>query len=181
MRIIAGEKRGQTILAPKGIQTRPTSNRVREALFSILQARVYGANILDLFSGSGAVALEALSRGARHAVCVDNAPQALKVLQENIHKLGYSRQLDAVYGSCPAVFKRLSGPFDMVFMDPPYGKGLAEEALLHLKGQSGLLSPDALIIVEHEEPLSFVEGFSVMDERKYGRAILTFYQRSEDE
>jgi 16S rRNA (guanine966-N2)-methyltransferase len=175
VRIAGGEFRGRPLAVPP--QARPTEGRVREALFSIWQERVGGARLLDLFSGSGVVALEALGRGALETVCVDQSPQALRTLQENAARLGVS-----VHGrrlTLPEGLDRLreSGPFDLIFVDPPYA---FPDYLGLLAGIAPLLRPEGEVAVEHASrtELPAEAGPLVrVGARSYGESALGFYRR----
>lgn len=148
MRIIAGRFRGRPLKTLKGEQTRPTSGLVRGALFSILGDRVEGARILDLYAGSGAIALEALSRGAREAVLVERSSDALKTLEINVKALGAEGVVRVLRSEVLKALPKLDGPFDLIFADPPYHCGelsaLLEGVLAH-----ALLAPGGTIVLEH--------------------------------
>ncbi len=173
MRIIAGAWRGRPLLAPRGQATRPTADRVREALFSMLQSRLgsfEGLEVADLFAGTGALGLEALSRGAARCTFVEQDRQAAEILRANIAKLGAAdradvRTLDAT--------RFTSGPFHLLFLDPPYDSGLGAKALANLLAASAL-APGALISLEtsRKEDVA-VPGLAVENERSYGKAKLT--------
>jgi len=178
MRIIAGRYRGHPIAAPAGRTARPTTDRVREALFSILGSRVEDAAVLDLFAGSGALGLEALSRGAARAVFVDGSARALAALRRNIQRLDV-RTARVLRGRVAEILPRLARDgeaFDLVFLDPPYGKGLAGETLARL-GRGDLLRPGARLVAEHEANAAppSGEGLTVQDTRRYGDTALSFY------
>lgn len=178
VRITGGELRGRGVAVPPG--ARPTEGRVREALFSIWSGRLDGARFLDLFAGSGVVALEALSRGALAAVAVDDDPRAVRALEANAARLG-ERLLQIRRLSLPDGLARLaeqgSGPFDLVFADPPYDFGSYEELL---RGLPPLLAADAEIAVEHssrrELPLE-AGPLTRVDVRRYGESAVSFYRR----
>ncbi len=182
MRIVGGTFKGRALAAPAGRATRPTSDRAREALFNILahaewSPGVEGRRVLDLFAGSGALGFEALSRGAAFALFVDTDEAARGAIRENIEALGLfgvtrlHRRSATDLGLKPA---GLGAPFDLVFLDPPYGKGLGEQALARLEdGQ--WIGPDALIVFEcgaDEAPQT--PGFAMLDERTYGAAKILF-------
>ena len=179
MRVIAGRHRGRTLRAPPGRAVRPTSDRAREALFNILERGeppLRGARFLDLVAGTGAAALEALSRGAARAVLVDDDPAALASARANVERLGEAAharllRLDATrLGHAPP-----EGPFDIAFLDPPYGAGLAAPALASaLRG--GWLAPGARVVAELAagEPFVPPAGLATEDERRYGAARLVF-------
>lgn len=176
MRIIAGQHRGLSLASVgKGdaaAHLRPTPDRVRESLFNVLMGygMPQGARVLDLFAGTGALGLEALSRGATHATFVDNGRVAQRLIRENLAKA--RRTDDATLLTCTA--DRLPPapePCDLIFLDPPYGKGLGEAALLAAKTQ-GWLSDDALIVWEEATPQS-AAGFTQQDNRRYGDTYIT--------
>ena len=132
MRIIAGSARGRTIEAPKGRDTRPTLDRVREAMFGMIQFDVEEASVLDLFAGSGALGLEALSRGADHAVFCDIGRAACAVVERNLSSLGFSENADVYCSDCFSLIQRLSSlgkRFSLILIDPPYRSGLYEKVL----------------------------------------------------
>lgn len=172
MRIISGQWRGRTIAAPTGQATRPTSDRAREGLFSMLASRVgnlEGLQVADLFAGSGALGLEALSRGAAFCTFAENDRNALDTLKSNIAKLGAGDRSD-VRAQLVEHLGPASSPFDLVLMDPPYGAGLAQKALDRLS-LSGLLAPGAWISVElHGEALVLPPTLESIAERRFGKA-----------
>lgn len=184
MRIISGKFRGRRLLSVPGLRTRPTSDRVRENLFNILARHPVEANVLDLFAGTGALGIEALSRGARSAVFVENVPAALKILHANVEALslgGQTKILSWDIGrnlDCLLAFPRT---FDLVFMDPPYRKEWIVPTLQALL-QSGSLTEEALVVVEHAaaEPMpASIAGLRRIDERRYGATRLTFLSPSD--
>jgi len=172
MRIVGGALRGRTLAAPKSQSIRPTADRLRESLFNIL-AHAYGdpvsgARVLDLFAGTGALGLEALSRGAAFALFIDDGAEARALIRENVAALGL--------GGVSHIFRRDATrlgqaqpvePFSLVFLDPPYGKGLAEKALESAR-DGGWLTPDALIVVEETAGVfKAPEGFEQLERRGY--------------
>ena len=175
MRIIAGQWRGRPLVAPKGTDTRPTADRTREALFSMLVSRLgsfEGLRVLDLFAGSGALGLEALSRGAAHCTFVEQDSAAVDALRNNIAKLGAGPQSDVRAQSVTALGPA-PAPYDLVLLDPPYGSGagvVALERCLRL----GWIAPGALVSVETAKGEAVeVAGFDRDVERVHGRAMLT--------
>lgn len=182
MRIIAGQARGRALMAPKGMDTRPTLDRVRESLFSILAPELPGARVLDLFAGSGALGLEAISRGADAAVFVDSARAAQEAVARNIEALGMAGQARLLRCDWRAALRRLGaedGAFDLVFLDPPYRLPGAAEMLAALR-DSGLLAPDALVVYEHDRLLPpDAPGWRTQDVRRYGDTAITFMRRNE--
>jgi 16S rRNA (guanine966-N2)-methyltransferase len=180
VRIVGGRWRGRTLKGPSSDDIRPTSDRLRETLFNILQHGygdpVAGARVLDLFAGTGALGLEALSRGAAFALLVDDGTAARGIIRENVEALGA--------GGTSRLFRRDAtrmgpvgqiGPFAVVFCDPPYGKDLAPKALAAC-AQGGWLIPDALVIVEEEQgaTIELPEGFETIERRNYGETTVLF-------
>ncbi len=172
MRIVAGKWRGRTLRAPKGQAARPTQDRVREAVFDILGGRVAGTAVLDLFAGTGAMALEALSRGAASAVLVEADPRVFDVLMRNVESLG-AGGADALlsdYRQALRVLRARGKRFDLVFLDPPYGKGLGSAAAGALV-RAGLVGPGAAIVAEEAVRLPddpFPPGWETTVDRRYG-------------
>jgi 16S rRNA (guanine966-N2)-methyltransferase len=173
MRVVGGSLRGRTLAAPKSPTIRPTADRLREALFNILvhayDNPIAGARVLDLFAGTGALGIEALSRGAAFTLFVDDGAEARALLRENVATLGL--------GGVSRIFRRDAtklgpahpvDPFSLAFLDPPYGKGLAEQALASARA-GGWLVPDALIVVEEAKKSAFAapEGFAEIERRGY--------------
>lgn len=173
MRIIAGAWRGRTLIAPKGDATRPTADRTREALFSMLVSRLgsfEGLRVADLFAGSGALGFEALSRGAAHCTFIENDGAALDALKANASKLGATAEIRAQSVMALGVATQA---FDLILMDPPYGTGAGVVALEKLT-RFGWISPSALISIEtqHKEVVS-VAGYVSEEPRKHGKAQIT--------
>ena len=183
MRIIAGTHRG-TALADVGkgddaAHLRPTTDRVRESLFNVLQGGRFGdpvknARVLDLFAGTGALGLEALSRGAAHVTFVDNGRVAQKLIRENITKL--RRQNDTVLLSTDSAQLPAGVACDLIFLDPPYGKNLGAKAL-SAAVQSGWIGKNALIVWEESQPQIAPAGFTRLDQRRYGDSWITFLRQ----
>jgi 16S rRNA (guanine966-N2)-methyltransferase len=177
VRIVAGSLGGRVLRAPPGAQTRPTSERVREALFSII-GPPDGGQVLDLFAGSGALGIEALSRGAGRAVFIDKARQALDMLRRNLAGLGVADRAETVLGDGVAYLGRPGvGPFRWVFIDPPYRSDLAARALAALPRTA--LTADAVVVVEHDRRNSPVDSCGDLirtDSRRYGDTCLSLYR-----
>lgn len=183
MRIVGGEKRGARLSAPKGRELRPTSDRVREALFDILASRISGARFLDLFTGTGAVGIEALSRGAHSVVLVDASAFALRYARRNLEALGLEDRATALRLRLPQDIGLIpihGGPYDIVFADPPYD--FQEYAvLLDELSAHGLVAPEGLVIVEHHAKADLpaaVGGFHHIRTAQYGDTALTFYEQA---
>jgi 16S rRNA (guanine966-N2)-methyltransferase len=182
MRIIAGSYRSRTLEAPAGLATRPTSDRLRETLFNVLAPRIAGAVFLDLYAGSGAVGIEALSRGAASVEFVERAPAALKVLRANLSRLGLTAGFRIHAGSVGTVLRRMRPlkAFDLVFLDPPYDAAEEYAATLGLLGATaaGLVSPGALVIAEHRKKERVEDRYGELVRTRLleqGDAALSFY------
>ena len=178
MRIIAGKHRG-TVLADVGAgddaaHLRPTSDRVRESLFSMLThlGVIKGARVLDLFAGTGALGLEALSRGACEVVFVENGRVAQKLVLQNIEKLRVQDKTTLMRNDATQLGACAAAPFDLVFLDPPYGKGMGQQALA-FAGAGGWLAQGALIVWEENMAMDAPDGFTRTDRRKYGDTHVT--------
>jgi len=179
MRITGGVHRSRELRAPKGHKTRPTADRVREGMFSMLASRrpLDGARVLDLFAGTGALGLEALSRGAAHAVFVESAREALDALRENVRALGLESECTIVAQKVERAIDSLSGPFDLVFCDPPYAL-VREPALGVLLAKVAThCDPEATLVLEHDskDPPPTISGVTATVTRRYGDTSLTLY------
>ena len=184
MRIIAGQLRSRRIATPAGLQTRPTSDRVREALFSILEARdvVHEASVLDAYAGSGALALEALSRGAKHATFVDKSRSAVRVLERNINDLGVSDRTSLICGEVDRVLSRTEvpgAPFSLLFLDPPYTMDFdhTHDLLKNTLADATVLAQGAVVVWEHRgskdtAPI-WPESFLAEEPRLYGDTAIS--------
>ena len=179
MRIIAGTHRGRILLSPKGDHTRPTRGRIRESIFNIIQNKISGAAVLDLFAGSGAMGFEALSRGAKSAVFVDNARPARDALLKNIHSLQMTDQAGLLCMDYTNALHRLHCQmrrFDLLFVDPPYDFS-NRIALFEQIRKSRVMNSDALLVYEHSPRCVFEpEGFGLIDARAYGETFVSFYK-----
>lgn len=168
-------------MAPKGLATRPTADRVREALFDILGPRVAGAEVLDLFAGSGAVGIEALSRGAARAVFVERDHAAVAALRQNLDRLGLAPRARVIVRDVEAALRGLArrgARFDLVFLDPPYAGDLAARTLAGL-GDGAHLAADGLVVAQHRTKgaLPEVEGLlRRLRTRRFGETSLTFFK-----
>ena len=181
MRIIAGEARGRVIEAPAGKHTRPTLDRVRENLVNMIQSDVPGSRVLDLFAGSGALSLEALSRGASFATLADNDRNASETQRKNITLLRYqerTRQFRCDWRTAWAELKKEKEVFDLVFLDPPYSTQELMDVFLSIVP---VTAPDTLIILEHEagRKPDVPEQFTVVRDRSWGFCAVTIYQLKE--
>jgi 16S rRNA (guanine(966)-N(2))-methyltransferase RsmD len=185
MRVIAGSFRSRTLQAPAGLATRPTSDRLRETLFNVLAPRIQGAAFLDLYAGSGAVGVEALSRGASTVVFVERAPTAIKVLRANLAGLGLTEGYRIVVRSVGGYLRNAEGGlcFDIVFLDPPYNAASEYAATLELLGGplTVFLTAGALVIAEHRRKDGLEDGYGQLHRTrllKQGDAALSFYART---
>jgi 16S rRNA (guanine(966)-N(2))-methyltransferase RsmD len=179
LRIVAGKWGGRPLRAPRGLSVRPTADRVREAVFGILGGRVGGASVLDLFAGTGAMALEALSRGASDAVLVESSREAFASLSGNVKALGAAEAVCLPLDYRKAI-RRLASDgrvFSIVFLDPPYGRGLVARSAAEIH-RAGILSPGAVVVAERaaREPDDPVpEGWVERTDRRYGDTRVTLY------
>ncbi|MCF2871749.1 16S rRNA (guanine(966)-N(2))-methyltransferase RsmD [Octadecabacter sp. G9-8] len=180
MRIIAGQHRGLTLAnvgdGDAAAHLRPTPDRVRESLFNVLMGRglPHGARVLDLFAGTGALGLEALSRGATHVTFVENGRVGQRLITENIAKA--KRQADVVLLETDAT--RLTGAphqADLIFLDPPYGQGLGQKAIAAARG-AGWIADKAIIVWEESAPQPPLPGFTMLDQRRYGTTHITILE-----
>jgi len=178
MRIISGTLRGKKLHAFKGTAIRPTSDRTREAVFNILSSRIPGAHVLDLFAGTGAMGIEALSRQAAAAVFVDKTPAAITLIKKNINACGLGFKTRIIQWDIERSLACLGAakpPFDLIFLDPPYGQNLAETALSHLI-QAKALAAGAFLALEHgrTEKLSWSGNhFQLIKQRRYGKTLVS--------
>jgi 16S rRNA (guanine(966)-N(2))-methyltransferase RsmD len=183
MRIIAGVVKGFLLKAPKGLDVRPTSDRVKETVFNILSSQIIGAAVLDLFAGTGNLGLESLSRGATSATFFDTAKQSLAVIKENIAHTNFNdrcevRKTDALLGL--DFFRKSHRKFDLIFCDPPYNRGLIGKVLTNLDNLDNILSPDGILIVEHSchERLPDCLGYlQLRRTEKFGETLISFVTR----
>ena len=179
MRIITGSKRGKKLSALEGEQVRPTTDRVKESLFTILQFQLEGRRFLDLFAGSGQIGLEALSRGAAQAVFVDLSRDSIRVVERNIKACGFQDSARVVQSDFAAYLRSTREKFDVVFLDPPFRSGLLEQAL---PLAAGAMNPGGILVCEHprDEALPEEAGpFRKYREYRYGKIMLTTYLAQE--
>src|SRR2546429_817973 len=183
MRVIAGNYRGRTLRSPPSMQVRPTSDRLRETLFNILAPRIEGGRFLDLCAGSGAVGIEALSRGAAHVTFVDQSSGMCALIEKNLYTLGVEDEVEVVHAEASEFLRRYARKqalvFDIVFFDPPYATDY--EGVLKYLGEHAarLLAEEGLVIVEHHTKRDLKEKFSRVHRYrtlKQGDSLLSFYQ-----
>lgn len=174
-KITGGQLGSRKLRSPKSGTVRPTPGRVKEALFSILMQRIEGASVLDLFSGTGAIGIEAASRGAARVVCVEADRAIAHAIEEAVEQLGIGETVAVMAAPVERALYRLEGPFDIVYLDPPY----ASDVPIHLLGllrERGLLAPDAVVIYEHaaRRILPDIPGYRSTREEVYGDVALAF-------
>ncbi len=180
MRIISGTAKGTKLHTLEGENTRPTLDRVKEALFNIISSYVYDATILDLFSGSGALAIEALSRGANKAIICDNNKKAIQIINENLSKTRFTKKSIIVnddYANC--LIKLKNEKFDIIFLDPPYGKELGIKSINQIS-ELNLLNEDGIIVLETDKTESVPTEIGIYkksNERIYGRVKINFFEQ----
>ncbi len=182
MRVISGSKRGTKLLFIENDLVRPTTDRVKEAVFNIIQFQVRDTRVLDLFAGCGGLGIEALSRGASRAVFVDHGQASMEVLRKNIAKTGFEDRAQCLLTDFEAYLKQTDGVYDLIFLDPPYHQGMAERALAVIAKRQ-LLSDNGLIVLEcdGDEEISIPSFLRVRKQAQYGRVKITVLQRMDIE
>lgn len=182
MRIIGGKHRSRVLAEFPGDDVRPTSDRVRESLFNILSLKIYGARVLDLFSGSGALGLESLSRGAKEVVFNDFSKDSLAILKKNLASLKITaggEEAKVNHYDFSVCLDVMQGQFDLIFIDPPYRFDYGVLALEKIS-KRGLLSENGVAVYERDRPFEGeIAGLEKYDERKYGKTYLTFFRKGE--
>lgn len=181
MRVISGTARGTKLKTPEGMQTRPTSDRVKEAIFSVVQFDVPGSRFLDLFGGSGQMAIEALSRGADAAVIVDGRREACKLIQDNLHLTRLQDRAKVVQSDYLAYLDRCRETFDLIFLDPPYAEVFLENALKKIS-EIDILSDRGIIICERPaDKLAELEihGLQRGKDYRYGKTWVTLFHKAD--
>ncbi|MDO4393718.1 MAG: 16S rRNA (guanine(966)-N(2))-methyltransferase RsmD [Bacillota bacterium] len=182
MRIIAGEYKGRRLETPKDNSVRPTTDKVKEALFSILTNDIWGRRVLDLFAGTGSLGLEALSRGASECVFADQSRDSLKIIRGNIEHCGAGDRAKVVQGDYRRVLMSQHKPFDIILLDPPYDKTMLGDCF-RLIAENSLLTDDGYIVAEHrreEQMPDEMAGFVKVKERRYGIVVLSIYGCAEN-
>lgn len=181
MRIIGGKFRSRILAEFPGEDVRPTSDRVKESLFNILSLKLYGARVLDLFSGSGALGLESISRGAKEVVFNDFSKDSIVILKKNVTalKLTVGNEVKILNQDYTACLQTITGQFDIIFIDPPYRFDYGKVALEKIS-KNNLLSENGVVIYERDKAFEGeVEGLEKYDERKYGKTYLSFFKHKE--
>ena len=180
MRVITGKARGVQLKTPDGMQTRPTTDRVKEALFSIINFDLPGAQVLDLFGGTGQLGIEALSRGAKSAVFVDQSEQACKLIRENLKRTKLESDAKVIRSDYLDYLNRCREQYNIIFLDPPYAEVFLENAIKRIT-EIDILQSDGIIVAERplgkELPWEF-EGYTRSKDYKYGKVLLTIYRKA---
>lgn len=183
MRIIGGAAKGRRLSVPKGDAVRPTADRVKESLFNILPRDLSGKAVLDLFAGTGNLSIEALSRGAAHAVLVDASARSAAVIRDNLRRSGFAADSEVWIAPVARLLRKLSRvgrQFDLIFLDPPYDQGLAGRSLAMI-AECRLLREAGTVVVEHSERETVQPRYGDLelhDQRRYGDTRLSFYKRA---
>lgn len=181
VRIISGSRRGHKLFEFEGEDIRPTTDRVKESIFNMIQFYISGANVLDLFAGSGALAFEAVSRGAAHAVLVDQDKRSVALEERNLRALRFDKQAEIVQADVFSYLKSRSEAFDIIFMDPPYNQGYVEP-VLDAVCRYNALKPGGIVVLETDEtdePSEHKE-LTALKRRKYGRSVITVFERRQE-
>ncbi len=179
MRVISGKAKGVALKTPDGMVTRPTADRVKEALFSILQFELPGTRVLDLFAGTGQLGIEALSRGANSAVFVDQRMEACNLVRENLRRTKLETEANVVCADYLSFLQRCKQHFDIILLDPPYAEVFLENALKIIT-EIDILQSSGIIVTERpvEKPLNFeFPGYNRTRDYKYGKTLLTIYRK----
>jgi len=177
MRVTGGKGRGQRLKVPSGSRVRPTSDKVKQALFNILGDRVIGAGFLDLYAGAGGIGIEALSRGAGRVVFVDSSRESLAVIRMNIEQTGFESRSRTEWSEAETFLTKPSESYDIIFLDPPYAVEM--QPLLELISHSGLVKPDGIVVAEHFKKQLSPEragSLALYREARYGDTVLAFYK-----
>ena len=185
MRIISGMSKGRKLVTPKSLSLRPTSDRVKESIFNILSEEIEGGVVLDLFAGTGNLGIEALSRGAKNVIFVEKGRHALGLIQRNLAQLGLGERsevlpIDAIRAI--GILKQRGKTFDVIFMDPPYEKGLVEKTLVKLRSHQ-IYDKDSILVVEHhrrELLPPIIHGWNLIRRREMGETVVSFLTPQED-
>ncbi|MBR3752369.1 MAG: 16S rRNA (guanine(966)-N(2))-methyltransferase RsmD [Ruminiclostridium sp.] len=180
MRVITGIARGRRLKEPSGMETRPTTDRVKEGIFSSIQFEVEGRKVLDLFGGTGQMGIEALSRGAAHCTFVDLQKQAAGIIRENVTSTGFSGQSTIIQGDALAFLSRCREKFDLIFLDPPYESGLLEKAM-ELITTIDIVSENGIIVCENGSKSGWpmvAEPYRMQKEYRYGKIRTALYRRN---
>lgn len=186
MRVISGIAKSRRIRSPKGLELRPTSDKVKESLFNIIRERVEGSRFLDLFSGTGNVGIEALSRGASEVTFVEKNPRFLRIIRENLSLLGLELKGEITLSGAGEYIRRAAREgkrYDIIFIDPPYKSDILEREIWPLLGDTKILAQGGIIIVEHffKKRLESISGKMMLkDEYRYGETLLSLFISAKD-
>ncbi len=182
MRIISGSRRGHKLFEFDGQDVRPTTDRVKESVFNLIQSYVPGARVLDMFAGSGALSFEAISRGADSAILIDCDANSVALIKKNIKSLGFEDTCTVLKSSCFDYIKTAFTKFDIIFLDPPYNKGFIEPALSAIS-DSGILSESGIIVLESDNTdfRNDFAGLEMIKQKRYGRTFITIYKGNDTE
>lgn len=177
MRVIAGKYKGHKLYSLTGVNTRPTLDRVKETLFNIIQNDIKGANVLDLFAGTGALGIEAISRGAEFSTFVDNNKNSINIINKNIEKVKAFDKVKVIntnYKDAIIKFKQEKSSFDIIFLDPPYNKNILKDLLESIKSLE-ILNDNGIIVIEHELELKLdIKNYTLIKDKKLGNSKLLF-------
>ena len=183
MRVITGTARGRKLKEPAGMETRPTTDRVKEGIFSSIQFELEGRRVLDLFGGTGQMGIEALSRGAAHCTFVDLRKEAVAIIRENVALTGFADRAQIVQGDALAFLSRCRETFDVIFLDPPYGSGLLEKTM-ELVGTIDIVSENGIIVCENGSSAGWPmvsPPYRLQKEYRYGKIKTALYRRMTDD
>ncbi|MBR3841644.1 MAG: 16S rRNA (guanine(966)-N(2))-methyltransferase RsmD [Christensenellaceae bacterium] len=177
MRIVAGSCKGRMIKTLEGQNTRPTTEKVREAIFGKLQFEIPGSTVLDFFAGSGAIGIEALSRGAKKCFFVDKSRDAMRIIKMNAESCGFTADSVFIQADFEKAAAGITEKFDFIFIDPPYQSGFYTRAF---ELAMGLLAEDGLIVAEHEAPIEVPKGLHIVQEKRYSRIFVSYIARDQE-
>ncbi len=177
MRIISGSRRGHKLFEFEGSDVRPTTDRVKESIFNLIQSYIPNASVLDMFAGSGALSFEMISRGASHAVLLDCDSRSVALINKNIAALGFEEQCTVKTQSCFEYVKKCTEKFDVIFLDPPYNKGYIVPALEAVL-ENDLLTEDGIVVLESDNTdfKNDISGLEIIKQKRYGRTFITIYR-----
>lgn len=182
MRVITGLARGRKLKEPSGMETRPTTDRVKEGIFSSIQFEIEGRKVLDLFGGTGQMGIEALSRGAAHCTFLDLRKEAVGIIRENVTSTGFAGQATVLQGDYLAFLTRCREKFDLIFLDPPYGSGMLEKAMETIT-TIDIVSENGIIVCENGSGVPWPEvsePYRLQKEYRYGKIRTALYRRQAD-
>lgn len=181
MRIISGTRRGHKLFEFEGEDVRPTTDRVKESIFNIIQMYVSDSVCLDMFAGSGALSFEAISRGAERAVCIDLDKRSVDIIKKNADSLKFSEKCEIFNMSCFDYIEKCNEKFDIIFLDPPYNKNFIQPILDGIL-KNDILNDDGIIVLESDNTdfHDGVDGLDIYRQRKYGRTFITVYKKMSD-